>query len=165
MEKRFKEKTGIDFNTFYKNNRTKLIWFLFSKTNKDYDIEGIVDIAFVKLLNTIDRYDSSIGELETLLYTIAYNDLKLTFKQDRIETCIIDTHIFNLTDYDKNDEDSIEERFNALKTYVNGFDKKTQDVFYLRYEGKSLKEIAEILDMNLSTVKTKLHVLKKKTKK
>lgn len=159
MEKLFKEKTGYNFNDYYKNTKSKLIWFLKEKTDKDYDLEGIADIAFVKLLNNIETFDNT-KQLNTLLYTIALNDLKMEYRLDRIKTSNFNEQIFNIKDDIENYDESVEYKFNALKTHLNHFDEITKNIFWLKYNGKTFNEISNILNINVNSVKTKFYSIK-----
>ena len=80
FEKKFENKTGINFQKFYKEQKPKLTWYL-SKWTKDIEVaEDFADEAFIKALNSIDTYEGKKAQVHTWLYTIATNFVKKDYQ-------------------------------------------------------------------------------------
>jgi RNA polymerase sigma-70 factor, ECF subfamily len=70
---KFEEKTGVDFNKFYKKYLPKLNYYLTSYC-KDTDLaDDISAESFLKALDEIDKYDNTKSQFSTWLFTIARN--------------------------------------------------------------------------------------------
>lgn len=77
QEKVFKERTGKDFNFFYKKYYNKLLYFT-SKMCQSANIdvaraEDISTDSFLSAFNKIDRYEKEKAQFSTWLFTIAKN--------------------------------------------------------------------------------------------
>jgi RNA polymerase sigma factor (sigma-70 family) len=158
---KFEQITGNNFNIFYEKEKLKLINFLL-KRNSKYDIEGIVDTAFTKLYNNINKYDDTKGSLNTYLYTIAKNELFLIWKKDKIETLSLDyfqeEYGYDLRDDSEKYDISIDLEFEAQKSKIN--DSEYEEL-KLRLKGLSYKEISDKLNININTIKSRIKWQKK----
>lgn len=80
FEKKFEQKTGLNFQKFYKDQKPKLTWYL-SKWTKDLEIaEDFADEAFIKALSSIDSYDGVKAQVHTWVYVIATNFVKKDYQ-------------------------------------------------------------------------------------
>jgi len=155
-EKKFKEKTGENFNDYYKQYKPKLTWYL-TRYTKDIELaEEFANIAFVQGLEKIDTYNKEISQFITWLTTIAINLVIKDYKDKQKNKHIsIDKEISqNLTlntflSYDNNEEDNEIQKenkvkYDIIKDVIYNLPEKYKKVMILReLDKKPYKEIAE----------------------
>jgi len=188
LEKQFEERTGINFENFYKNYKPKLMWYI-SRYTKDPEIaEDHVEDAFIQALLNISTYkrpDEGGAQVNTWIYKIAENIVKKAHKDsERLPTNSLDKemaenfNLSNLIPYDdgkrNNDEYNIYvKKANVIKDTIYNLsekDSKYKKVLIMReIEGMAYKEISEELQINLSTIKSQIKkgrtIIKKKVLK
>lgn len=126
--------------------------------------EELTQDAFLKAYKNIHSYRKE-SKFSTWLYRIAYNTCLSSFRKHRIEEV-------ELTDF--NNESSVnsglinleeEDRNDMLRKVILNLKEDDQVIIQLFYlEELSIKEIAEVTDLNESNVKVKLHRSKQKLK-
>jgi len=188
FEKQFEERTGINFQTFYKNYKPKLMWYI-SRYTKDTNVaEDHVDDAFMQALLNISTYkrpDEGGAQVNTWIYKIAENIVKKAHKDsERLPTNSLDKelsenfHLSNLIPYDDgkrqlDDYNVFIKKANIIKETIYNLpekDLKYKKVLIMReIEGMAYKEISEELNINLSTIKSQIkkgrNIVKKKVLK
>ena len=188
LEKQVEERTGINFENFYKNYKPKLMWYI-SRYTKDPEIaEDHVEDAFIQALLNISTYkrpDEGGAQVNTWIYKIAENIVKKAHKDsERLPTNSLDKemaenfNLSNLIPYDdgkrNNDEYNIYvKKANVIKDTIYNLsekDSKYKKVLIMReIEGMAYKEISEELQINLSTIKSQIKkgrtIIKKKVLK
>ena len=188
LEKQFEERTGVNFQNFYKNYKPKLMWYLTRYTKDPEVAEDHVEDAFIQALlniNTYKRPDEGGAQVNTWIYKIAENIVKKSHKDsERLPTNSLDkemvenVHLSNLIPYDdghiQTDEYKIfTKKANIIKETIYNLsekDSKYKKVLIMReLEGMAYKEISEELDINLSTIKSQIkkgrNIVKKKVLK
>ena len=122
------------------------------------DVEDTIHDIFIKIFENIDKF-SYKSKINTWIYRISLNhilnknkkiDFHLELNEEIIaKNCEIDITLKELE----------EKFFNALNTLKD--DEKK--IFILReFEGVKYKDIAMIVDLNVGTVKSKMHYIKRK---
>lgn len=114
LERKFNEKTGMDFNKCYKEYMPKLIWYLASRMTKNVEkAEEYAHRAFIQGLEKIDTYDLEKSQLITWLTQISKNlvikDYKDAMRYDSVslDAEIEDTPgIINMIGYDGGEEEN-----------------------------------------------------------
>jgi RNA polymerase sigma-70 factor (ECF subfamily) len=121
-EKKFKEKTGENFNDYYKQYKPKLTWYLTRYTKNIEMAEEFANIAFVQGLEKIDTYNKEISQFITWLTTIAINLVIKDYKdRQRENTISLDKEITdNLTlssliKYDNHEDETIKHEEDQVK--------------------------------------------------
>ena len=110
LEQQFEDRTGINFQNFYKNYKPKLMWYI-SRYTKDPEIaEDHVEDAFIQALLNISTYkrpDEGGSQVNTWIYKIAENIVKKAHKDsERLPTNSLDKemsenfHLSNIIPYD-----------------------------------------------------------------
>jgi len=172
FEKKFELKTGLNFEKFYLSQKPKLTWYL-SKWTHDLDVaEDWADEAFIKALNSIDSYNGEMSQVHTWLYTIATNFVKHDYqKQQRLPLVSMDKELGNnanmamfLPDSDtrKEKESQLEvaRKADIIRDAIFNMPEKQhkyRTVLIMReLENMSYNDISEILELNLSTVKSQI---------
>jgi len=188
LEKQFEERTGINFENFYKNYKPKLMWYI-SRYTKDPEIaEDHVEDAFIQALLNISTYkrpDEGGAQVNTWIYKIAENIVKKAHKDsERLPTNSLDKemaenfNLSNLIPYDDGKRNNYEyniyvKKANVIKDTIYNLsekDSKYKKVLIMReIEGMAYKEISEELQINLSTIKSQIKkgrtIIKKKVLK
>lgn len=83
LEMEFKEKTGLRFEQFYKEQKPKLVWFL-AKWTKDLSLaEDLANDSFIKALESIDSYNGEKSQAHTWLFTIATNIVRKDYNEKK----------------------------------------------------------------------------------
>jgi RNA polymerase sigma-70 factor (ECF subfamily) len=129
------------------------------------DSEDILQDIFLKVFNSLQSFRGE-ANINTWIYRIASNTVI-----DRLKS---NTHKFSkaqhelnpslsqynnshfITTFEKNIEK--EEMNDCIRQFINELTEKNRDIFILsQYEGLKNKEIAEILNMSIDSVKIRLH--------
>jgi len=131
---------------------------IYSYTLNVQDTEDILQRTFIKLYRNIDKFNSSNEDVKKWLFRVAINDsknmLKSMWRMKKV----------NLEDYD-NIAGADKDNNNLLKS-LNHVGIKYRVPLYLYYfEGYSIKEIAELMNLSESGIKSRLKRGKEKLKK
>jgi len=96
FEKNFEKVTGINFNTFYKDQYQKLIYYLNGWTKDSELSEDIADEAFIQCLKKVDKYDPKKSQVHTWLFTVARNMAIKNWKDgNKLPTISMDKDVKN----------------------------------------------------------------------
>ena len=175
LEQQFEDRTGINFQNFYKNYKPKLMWYI-SRYTKDPEIaEDHVEDAFIQALLNISTYkrpDEGGAQVNTWIYKIAENIVKKAHKDsERLPTNSLDKemsenfHLSNIIPYDDGKRNVDEynifvKKASLIKETIYNLpekDSKYKKVLIMReIEGMAYKEISEELNINLSTIKSQI---------
>jgi len=169
-ENHFYEKTGINFQKFYKEFKSRLSWYL-ARYTKSFEIaEDWADEAFIQALLKIDTYDTNKGaQIHTWLYTIAENLVKNDYKiQQRLPSLSLDKEItenfklINCISYNDGEREAqgnveLETKVQIIKSTIHGLPDKYRKVLVMReLENMSYSSISDDLGINLSTIKSQI---------
>ena len=138
-----------DFERVFKRNNKRLFLIALSFTANQYDAEDILQNSFMKLLKTKTEFEND-EHIDKWLTSVTVNEsknlLKSAFRkknadfEDYVATCSFESEIS-------------EDLFNA----VMSLPKKLRTVIHLfYYEDMPIKEIADMLNIKQSAVKTRL---------
>ena len=185
FEKKFEAKTGLNFKTFFKEQKPKLVWYL-AKWTKDLELaEDFAHEAFIKALTSIDSYKGEMAQVHTWLYTIATNFVKKDWQdKQKMPSISMDRELSNNASMsmflphqdgikEKTREREINKKAQIVKEEIRNLpDKqiKYKTVLILReIDNMTYNEIAEYLELNPSTVKSQIKqgraIIKKKVEK
>ncbi len=138
-----------DFERVFKRNNKRLFLIALSFTANQYDAEDILQNSFMKLLKAKTEFEDD-EHIDKWLTSVTVNEsknlLKSAFRkksadfEDYVATCSFES-------------DKSEDLFNA----VMSLPKKLRTVIHLfYYEDMTIKEIADMLNIKQSAVKTRL---------
>lgn len=184
LEKRFEELTGENFNKFYHEHKRKLKWFLSKYTDRPDTIDDIIEETYIKVFQYMHTYKND-GEtkLSTWVYRIAENMAKYqhrkrnsvkTIKTTSLDNSLFNNHTFNdvvaddSIDYIEIQEQELinKEKASYVIRCIYDSEEKFKKVLVMReIEKMSYKDIAEILELNLSTVKSQIKIGRRRIKK
>ena len=130
---------------------------IYSYTLNIQDTEDILQRTFIKLYKNIDKFNSSDLEVKKWLFRVAINDSKNMLKSMWMKVRV------NLDEYEN--VISEESKDKELQRALKNIGVKYRIPLYLYYfEGYSIKEIAELMKMSESGIKTRLKRGKEKLK-
>lgn len=150
------------FEEIYKRYGTYLLNFFNRKLWQDrLKAEDFTQELFTKLIDRPELFDTT-KKFKTWLFTIASNMCKNEYKRMEIRKSTRNEvpEGFEAKANLKTADKSVDEHnFSTELNYeLNKLNEKHKEVFMLRhYEGLSLNEIAEMLGINVGTVKSRLH--------
>lgn len=149
------------FDNLYNRYSTPLLNYFFRMLWKDREkAEDFVHDLFAKIIQNPSSFDTT-RTFKTWLYSIANNMCKNEYKKQQVRSGTInglDTHA-NVTDNSGNvmheaHHTLFREEFNQK---LNELDEKHREAFTYRHiDGLSIKEIAEILQINEGTIKSRI---------
>lgn len=178
----FKNRTGIEFKKFYKENKPKLVWYITKWTKSIEAAEDFAEEAFIQALKKIDLYQGDKSQAHTWLYSIANNIVKKSYAdQQKLPSVSIDK-VFNdnanvkmFLPYEDNKKEiehyqetckKAEIIKNAIYSLPDKYEKYKKVLIMRQLENFSYDEISEYLGLNLSTVKSQIRkgrqIIKKK---
>lgn len=147
----------------YNRYSTKLLGFLIKMFKGDVDkAQDFLHDIFVKVIDKKHLFNTD-KKFYTWIFTIASNMCKTEFRKPYLNTIPTDEFV-NDKLHVQQDNLMDKQLFKALlKEKVHGLEYNHKTVFILRYNEKfTLKEIADITDSSLGTVKSRLFYATKK---
>ena len=179
QEKQFKEKTGKSFSFFYEKYYPKLVYYL-TKMSKDVQIaEDITVDSFINAFEKIDQYDIQNSQFSTWLFTIGKNNMLAYFKKNN-PTISIDVEVdeegatlkdfIQDTESDVRYQEMVQRKADFVRDCINRLKEPYKTIIEMReIDQLAYKDIAEILQLNESTVKSRIRngriLLENETKK
>ena len=135
-------------------------------SNKD-EAEGVLQETFLRVLESLDTFRGD-AQLGTWIYRIAANYALMRLRKRKRKFYTLDEyHLDGERDYaafnrsiEENPEAMLHnsELRRAMDEAIETLPPKFKSAFVLKdIQGFSLKEVADILDMNVATVKTHIH--------
>lgn len=166
------------FTIFY--NETVDGFFSYLKSNfylTDWEIHDIISHTFVKIWNKLYVFDKNKWDFMAWSRTILRNTTKDYFKKKKDLTFSDfdrnwnDDSVITLEETLPNDEDILEDlewdyRYNQIKQAMKWLSSQEKEILFLRFnQGKSLKEVANIILISEANVRVKIHRILNKLKK
>lgn len=134
-------------------NQNKFYRLAFSYVQNQEDALDAVQSAVCKALEHYKEVKNR-SAVKTWLYRIVVNE-SIAILRERGRTVLSGDEMQREEPYE---EKGFEQPDEDLYTHINRLDQDVQEIIKLRfYEELSLQEISQIMEMNLSTVKSKLY--------
>ena len=137
--------------------------FVMNKVKDENDADEITVSVFSKVLNKLDLFDPSF-QFKTWILTIAQNTIIDFWRKKSRENEDPDANLQDLkNEFARSPEELLisEEDQQKIIKIIETMDAKNQDIIRLRFfEEKSIKEIAE--ELNLSVANTKVRIMRAK---
>jgi len=166
QEKIFRERTGNDFSFFYEKYYPKLIYYTQKFCTDQQKAEDVTTDAFMDALDKIDSYDKEKAQFSTWLFRIARNLMLQEIKVQRKLLSIdneFDDEGTTLKDfliseeYDYSSYELVTKKSEILKEQIKKLKEPYKQVIKMReIEGMKYQEIADTLNINLSTIKSRI---------
>lgn len=154
--------------TRYKDYVYRVAFFL---TRNSGDAEEVVQETFIDVLRALPRYDTAgPARFETWLYRVAVNRCRSRFRRKRLPSADWDNvgeqidRIVNGHPNHQPEQSTIRrEQKASLWRAVDALPEAHREVVVLRYQaGLSYEEIAQAMEINIGTVKSRLYYSHKK---
>ncbi len=149
------------FDELYNRYAAALLRYFMRMLWKDREkSEDFVHDLFAKIVNKPEYFDPT-RSFKTWVYSVANNMCKNEYKKAEVRKGMsngLDNH-YALSDTSVNVMNEVQDSFfqEAFVKNLAELDDKHKEVFSLRHiEGLSIKEIAEVLEINEGTVKSRL---------
>lgn len=173
-EKNFEAIVGKSFNVMYKKNHQKLIQFIKKFNVDEATAEDIATDTWLTAFDKLDQYDEKY-EFKTQLFTIAKNKaFALNKKKNESPTLSYDKEnsdglslkeVISAASTDSIEE-SICKKAEIIKNHIFNLPDKLKRVLILReLDGYEYQDIADELELNLSTVKSQIRTGRLKLQK
>lgn len=133
-------------------------------TLSNEDIEEIISDVFVVCWNNRLKINKD-KPIKSYLAGITKNLIKLKYRKSKFNLNIDDFENSLINKFDINEIYENYEKNKIIELTLEKMKKEDKEIFLLYYyNSKSIKEIAKILEISESKVKTKLHRIRKKLK-
>lgn len=149
------------FDEIYSRYSKPLLGYFMRMLRKDREkAEDFVHDLFAKIIRKPEYFDPS-RTFKTWIYSVANNMCKNEYKKQEVRkntSLGIDNH-YKVSDSSVNVLSEVHDRHfkEVFELKMAELDPKHSEVFHLRHvEGLSIKEIAEILELNEGTVKSRV---------
>lgn len=165
-EQIFKQRTGNDFSFYYKKYYPKLIYYTSKMCKDQQKAEDVTTESFMTAFEKIDKYESEKSQFSTWLFTIARNIMLQEIKNEKKSVSIdieFDEDGTTLKDFipeEESDENLSElsiRKAEIMKKHIQELKQPYKQVIEMReIKRMAYKDIADELDLNLSTVKSQI---------
>jgi len=117
--------------------------------------EDVVSAIFLKVVHGFPTFDSSRASFSTWLFHITHNALTDYYRSRRPAASLDDENVCEPAEEDE--YAGLDERASEVRQLLAFLDAEDRELIFLKYhEEKTNIEIADLLDMNPSTVSTRL---------
>ena len=137
----------MDFDNIYEEYFDRIYYKVLSVVKNDDDAEDICQETFISVYKNLSKFREE-SNIYTWIYRIAINKTYDFFKKRKLEFEINDDVLSLPEDINFDTKVILEEKLKLIS------DKEREIVILKDIYGYKLKEIAEIKNMNLSTVKS-----------
>lgn len=134
-------------------------------TGRREDAEELTQDVFMKVFRSLDHFQGN-SSFSTWLYRIAYNTAISALRKRKDEWAVMEESIAGRIDEDEAEyelESIREEQIDCLEKALEQLPPDERTLILLFYmQEKSIEDIAAIMELSVSNVKTKLHRIRKK---
>ena len=169
--RRFQEGQSGAFDALFDRHKDYVYRVAFFITRNSGDAEEVVQDVFIDVLRALPRYDTAgPARFETWLYRVTVNRCRSRFRRKRLPSADWDDvgeqieRIANGHPNHQPEHSTIgREQKAALWRAVDALPEAHREVVVLRYQaGLSYEEIAQAMEINVGTVKSRLYNAHKK---
>lgn len=146
------------FNELYDRYSNRILYYMYKMLRQDEaKSQDFTQDVFLKIIESADKFDTS-KNFKTWVFTIAANHCKNYFRSNK-QTLDIENTDTPEPSYDSTTINYEQQEFRMqLNNELDKLSAAYKETFMLRHhEGLKLKEIAEILNCPLGTVKSRLN--------
>ena len=144
-----------DIESLYRENFQKVYNYAYYRLLDPTLAEDLTSIVFTKAVANFDRFDASKGSFSTWVMRIAHNSLIDYYRTRRIDAALGDLGAREPSAIDG--YPALDDHAKEVARLLSFISEEDRELVFLKYyEEKRNVEIAEMLDMNPSTVATRL---------
>ena len=140
-----------EFEQVYARFKDKVARYICGKIPNEHDAEDLVSDVFVKVFHGLSGFDEKKASLSTWIYRITQNAVIDYYRKTKF-VCELPEELC----FDENIEERMinEEMLKSLADALGKLSQRERDIIILYYyNGKTLKSIAEIMDISYSYIK------------
>jgi RNA polymerase sigma-70 factor (ECF subfamily) len=169
--KRFQQGQSGAFDALFDRYKDYVYRVAFFIARNSGDAEEVVQEAFIDVLRALPHYDTAgPARFETWLYRVTVNRCRSRFRRKRLPSADwdevgeqIDRIVNGHPDHQPESSAISREEKGALWRAVDALPEAHREVVVLRYQaGLSYEEIAQVMEINVGTVKSRLYNAHKK---
>jgi RNA polymerase sigma-70 factor, ECF subfamily len=157
--------TAIEFQYSLVNLEKNLLRFAFGLTENKHDAQDLVQETFLKALMHCNKFDHE-SNLRAWTFTIMKNTFINHYRRNILHnTSKNQINEKGIVNYALNSTAEIPDsiyRSKELEKTIEALDEKFRLPFKMHHEGYKYKEIAETLDLNIGTVKSRIFFAREK---
>lgn len=142
---------NTEFEQVYAKFKHKVARYICGKIPNEHDAEDLASDVFVKVFHGLSGFDEKKASLSTWIYKITQNAV-IDYYRTAKSICELPEELC----FDENIEEKMinEEMLESLADALGKLSRRERDIIILHYySGKTLKSIAEIMDISYSYVK------------
>lgn len=144
-----------DLENLYRANFQKVYNYAFYRLLDPAEAEDVTSTVFVKAIASFDRFDSDKASFSTWVMRIAHNVLIDYYRTRKVNAPLDQVGVNEPVCVD--DYPALDDRQARVAELLALLSEEDRELVFLKYyEGKKNIEIANMLDMNPSTVATRL---------
>ncbi|MCL2096404.1 MAG: sigma-70 family RNA polymerase sigma factor [Oscillospiraceae bacterium] len=151
----------MDLNEIYQTYFSRVYNFIFYKVLHKETAEDITSIVFLKVAEKLHLYDADKAGVSTWIFTVAKNSVTDYFRSRasginvNIDDIAGDTEPALSVDFEEQSQLIADETRRELYLALSSLDARARDILTQKYfEKKSIREIADCINMNESSVST-----------
>lgn len=165
----------LQYNKFYKDHKRGVYYFILKMTHSIEISEEITNDVFVKLYQSLSRFDATQSSMKTWVYNIAKNATIDHLRKKRLATQSMFDVMPNSDgeyqpmDFAGADADPLAQLINSegvakVAVAIKGLPAQQAEVLTQYAMGYTYEQIAEELSMSIGTVKGSIHLARTKIK-
>lgn len=152
------EKFELVYDFFY----VQIYKYVYSRVGKKDFTTQIVSDIFYKAMTKIHQYKNNGNSFKAWLYKIAQNEILLFYRKNKTsQIYLIDSNF--LAEIGNETQFELRDNYTLIKKAFDNLSDIEMEMIEMKYfDGYSHEQIAEIMDISLSSSKTKIHRIIKK---
>jgi RNA polymerase sigma-70 factor (ECF subfamily) len=155
----------IEFNRLIVSHQQFLSQLAMKLTKSVDDAEDLLQDTLFKALKNKEKYQEGTN-LKGWLYTIMKNTFINNYRKKKVQNTFIDEtdnkYFINSREAEKESRTDSRVDRDYLMRQIDSVDTHYVDTFMMHYNGYKYEEIAEILDIPLGTVKSRIFLARRK---
>jgi RNA polymerase sigma-70 factor (ECF subfamily) len=157
--------TATDFNTRLISLQDNLKYFAKSLTSNEDDANDLMQETFLKAIQYKDKFDPATN-LKAWTYTIMKNTFINNYRKNMRKSTFVDTtdDLYYLNVNNKAEDSVPDTQYfkDEISRKIESLEDEHRIPFKMHFEGYKYKEIAEVLNLSIGTVKSRIFFSRKK---
>ncbi len=157
--------TATDFNTRLISLQDNLKYFAKSLTSNEDDANDLMQETFLKAIQYKDKFDPATN-LKAWTYTIMKNTFINNYRKNMRKSTFVDTtdDLYYLNVNNKAEDSVPDTQYfkDEISKKIESLEDEHRIPFKMHFEGYKYKEIAEVLNLSIGTVKSRIFFSRKK---
>jgi RNA polymerase sigma-70 factor (ECF subfamily) len=153
----------FSFETLITAYKDKVFNYCYTFCNNYHYAEELTQEVFIKIYRNIGRYDWQKSSLSTWIYTITHNTCINSIRANIPETLYEEVSAAEKISFNTEDQYLKEELLDKLKAALLSLPPEERSLVLMKdYYGLKLKEISQIMNLPVGTLKSRLHNIREK---